>query len=315
MRRKSTPIIAIPRNCRSRYGRAVRWSINTVSELDGPLRAQVRALAERVEHRDGAPPLSDQTLAELSSSTVLHVLASAGDDKLAGYAQLDGRSAEVVAEHAELLPDLLATLESAAPADLLIWSHGRQSPLADALQAHGYEQWRLLHQLRRPLSTDRGASGDGGAKEPRPVPEGVTIRAFVPGKDEDGWLRVNAAAFADHAEQGRWTRDDLAAREAEPWFDPSGFLLAERDGAITGYHWTKIHPDGAGEVYVLGIDPSAQGTGLGAALLDRGIALLASRGCPYVLLYVDDSNRAAMNLYHRSGFDSFDLDIQWRRPR
>jgi mycothiol synthase len=186
-----------------------------------------------------------------------------------------------------------------------VWSHGRRSPLGEVLADRGYEQTRVLHQLRRSL-TDAIAE--------IALADGVSVRSFVPGADEAAWLRVNAAAFATHPEQGRWTMADLHAREAEPWFDPEGFLVAERDGEMIGYHWTKVHADGTGEVYVLGIDPSAQGLGLGPALLVRGLSYLASRGCQVVLLYVDDDNTAAMRLYERIGFTSYDVDVQWRRP-
>ena len=62
------------------------------------------------------------------------------------------------------------------------------------------------------------------------MPAGVTIRTFRPGQDEAAWLAVNAAAFANHPEQGAVTAADLAERMAEPWFDPDGFFVAERDG-------------------------------------------------------------------------------------
>ena len=69
------------------------------------------------------------------------------------------------------------------------------------------------------------------------------------------------------------TLSDLRARMAEDWFDPAGFLLAERPdgGGLLGFHWTKIHPrtgshPSIGEVYVVGVTPQAQGTGLGKAL-------------------------------------------------
>ena len=148
-----------------------------------------------------------------------------------------------------------------------------------------------------------------------PLTSDVTVRAFVPGVDDDAWLAVNAAAFATHAEQGKWTHADLAARLAEPWFDPAGFLLADRGGELLGYHWTKIHPDQLGEVYVLGVAPAAQGLGLGRALLVRGLRYLAERGCRAVLLYVDGDNAAAIALYERSGFSRDDVDVQWRGPQ
>jgi mycothiol synthase len=51
---------------------------------------------------------------------------------------------------------------------------------------------------------------------------------------------------------------------------------------------------------------------LGPALLLRGLEYLRERGCADVLLYVDESNAAAMRLYERFGFTSFDVDVQWR---
>jgi mycothiol synthase len=160
---------------------------------------------------------------------------------------------------------------------------------------------------------------------PRPtLPDGVRVLPFRPGRDEDAWLRVNARAFAWHPEQGRMTRADLDLREAEPWFDPEGFLLAWRgdpddDGVLLGSHWTKVHPAGdvadvpVGEVYVLGIDPDAQGLRLGAALTDLGLAHLRGRGLDEVLLYVEESNAAAVRLYEGRGFRRFSVDVAWRR--
>jgi mycothiol synthase len=147
-----------------------------------------------------------------------------------------------------------------------------------------------------------------------PTPAGVDIRTFAVGTDEDAWVAINAAAFAHHPEQGSWTRVDLEARERDDWFDPSGFLMAWRGDDLLGFHWTKIHPDGAGEVYVIGVAPQAQGLGLGLVLLQRGLAYLREQGCPEVLLYVDGDNTGAMRLYERNGFRRHDLDVQWAAP-
>lgn len=265
--------------------------------LDGVELDDVRALIKAVKARDGSPPLSDHAALQLGTARpgLVHLVAPGG------YAQLDDDTAEI-ADRDGVAGELLAALEPLTP-QLIVWSHGQHSPVAPAATARGYTEHRKLWQLRRSL-----------AELPaKPLPPGVTVRAFVPGQDEDTWLAVNAAAFADHAEQGRWTRADIAAREAEPWFDPDGFLLAERDGQLIGFHWTKVHPNGIGEVYVLGIAPAAQGLGLGPALLIAGLAKLAGRGVGEVLLYVDDGSPAAMQLYRKYGFTPYDLDVQLTR--
>lgn len=267
---------------------------------DESTRAAIRALAQRVEDEDGAPPLSDQALTRLGSPAVVHATVRL-DGALVGYAQRDGAGAEVVAEPSAVG----ALLDVVARPGLAVWSHGTRSRLAEPLAARGFARVRELYQLRRELAD---------LPPVPPLAEGLLVRTFRPGVDDDAWLAVNAAAFAHHPEQGRWTRDDLAARIAESWFDPAGFLLAYRGVELLGYHWTKVHPDGAGEVYVLGVAPAAQGLGLGNALLVRGLRHLADRGCPYVLLYVDGDNPGAVRLYERAGFHRFDLDVQWLAP-
>ena len=265
-------------------------------------RSAVLDLAARVEAEDGAPPLSDQTRGALGSEDVREYVAL-DDGALVGYAQLADGTLEIAAD-ADAVEPLLDAVEPGA--DVRIWSHGHASRLAPVLERRGYERLRELHQLRRPLAD---------LQPDPPLRDGVTVRTFVPGEDDAAWLALNAAAFVHHPEQGRLTRADLRARVAEAWFDPKGFLLAERDGELVGFHWTKVHPDGLGEVYVLGVAPSGQGLGLGGALLVRGLRYLAQRrGCETVLLYVDGDNPTAMHLYERDGFRRFDLDVQWARP-
>jgi mycothiol synthase len=268
-----------------------------------PETAHVLALVAAVEQADGAPPLSDQAVSHLRSSAVTHFSAHDGDE-FAGYAQLDGDSLEVAAEPVAIEALLDAALASGP---VKVWSHGHRSRLLEPFERRGFTRERELHQLRRPL--------DGELPPDSSLGDGIVVRAFVPGRDDEAWLALNAAAFVHHPEQGLWTRADLEARVAEPWFDATGFLLAERDGDLVAFHWTKVHPDGLGEVYVLGVSPEAQGLGLGGALLLRGLRHLKDdRRCPAVLLYVDGDNPAALRLYERDGFTRFDLDVQWASP-
>lgn len=271
--------------------------LSSSESLDTGAIAAVRALAAEVEAADGQPPLSDQALARLSSPDVRHAVASEGG-AIIGYAQLDGDSLELTGTRDALGP----LLDVFARSSYRVWSHGARSRLSAVLPDRSLEPVRTLLQLRRPLT----------AIVPRPVPAGIRVNPFVVGRDEDAWVRVNGAAFATHPEQGHWTRADVEAREAEPWFDPAGFLLAWQGASLVGFHWTKLHSATLGEVYVLGIDPAAQGLGLGGVLLDAGLAYLHDRGCTDVLLYVEADNTVARRLYERAGFTEYDRDTQWR---
>lgn len=287
--------------------RATVITIGVAEALDPDQIAEVHAVARSAEQQFGVPQLNDHALALVRAQALglAHLLAR-DETQLVGYGQceLESNSAavEIAGQAAAVDATLQVAVDRAGPdRTLRVWAHGRHSPVLAAAEARSLRRERVLWQLRRPLVD----------LPPVQLPDGVTIRAFVTGQDEDTWLAINAAAFATHAEQGRWTIADLAARESEAWFDAAGFLLAERAGRVVGFHWTKVHPDGAGEVYVLGVDPAAQGIRLGPALLAAGLAYLAARGCAEVLLYVDESNEIAMRLYERAGFLRYDLDVQF----
>jgi mycothiol synthase len=279
-------------------------------EETSPDPSAVLALAAAATAADGVEPLSEPVLIDLHEKAGRHLVATRGGT-LVGYAHLDGEGAELVVHPGHrrqgIGSALLDALEQAGAE--LAWAHGRRPAALAFAAARGWTAQRTLWQLRRPLTDDI---------PDRPLPAGTTLRAFVPGRDEDAWVAVNARAFAHHPEQGAWTAQDVRLREAEPWFDPAGFLLAVRaDGSLAGFHWTKVHPGPPpiGEVYVLGVDPSAQGLRLGPALTVAGLRYLRdTRGLADVLLYVDDDNPGAIRLYQRLGFTEWDADVQFRRP-
>jgi mycothiol synthase len=299
--------------------------------LTDPQATEVLDLVRRATGADGVGPLSEHTRLHLryGGDPRARDLLLSRDGQVAGYAHLDpdpesGLSGEMVIDPRFRRQGLglalaLALIAEAGERGLRLWAHG-DLPAADALAvAAGFERTRTLFQMRRPLT--------GELAEPT-VAEDVTIRTFRVGQDEDEWVALNHKAFAHHPEQGSWTRADLDVREREPWFDPAGFFLADRDGRLAGFHWTKIHDardgDGGdaaaaepiGEVYVVGVDPDEQGTGLGRALTLIGLRYLRDRGLPAVMLYVDGENTAAIRLYEKLGFTRWHTDVMFtREPR
>lgn len=288
--------------------------------------AELGALADRARAADGAAPFSDDLFPAARDGSTTAALAVRAGDRLAGAAyaavQGDRLAAELVVdpEHrgrglgGALLNDLLDFI----PGELWLWSHGDHPAAAALARRHGLTRARELLQLRRRLAP-------GELSEPE-WPDGVRLRPFEPGRDEAAWLEVNNAAFSWHPEQGGQTLADITAAEREPGFDPAGFLLAvDADDRLLGYHWTKVHPhdpnpgrDGVdeaiGEVYVLGVAPSAHGRGLGGALTTAGLRYLADvAGVRTVTLYVEGDNTAAVHLYEREGFTRHAVDVAYRR--
>ena len=199
----------------------------------------------------------------------------------------------------------MAAAAAADPATLRAWSHGDHPAAAHLAEAHGFDRARELWVMRRPAAKPL---------PDHPVPDGITLRPY---RDSDAgeMLRVNAAAFAKHVEQASMDAEELAERMAEPWFDPAGLLLADAGDRLLGFHWTKQHSAELGEVYVLGIDPAAQGKKLGKVLTVAGLAHLASKGVDEVMLYTDADNTAAVALYSYLGFTHAEQDthVQYLR--
>jgi mycothiol synthase len=299
--------------------------IRVVSHLSDDDVAAALKLVRSATDEDGVSPLSEHVLLHLryGGDPLARSFLLDREGELAGYAHLDptdpvqGPSGELVVHpkfrrHGLGLELLRAMKQPPAGRPLRLWAHGDLPAAARLAASAGFERIRALWQMRRSLQSRIG----------RPqFADGVTVRAFVPGQDEDAWTALNRQAFAGHPEQGTWTRADLDLREREPWFDPQGFFLAERAGKLAGFHWTKIHglgdeTDGhhhepIGEVYVVGVDPDERGSGLGRALTLAGLRYLRSRGLFQVMLYVDETNTAAIGMYEAIGFGHWGTDVMY----
>ena len=299
--------------------------IRVAERLDPHDTAEVLTLIATVTESDGMAPLSEHVLLHLrhgGDEGGRHFIATDDSNAMIGYAHLDSTD-EVRGASAELAvhPDhrrcgighqLVESLIGATPDERLrLWAHGEQAAAAALARSFDFAHSRVLWQMRRSLLA------------PLPdvvLPDGISLRTFVPGADDAPWLELNGRAFAGHPEQGEWTMVDLHQRMSEPWFSPSGFLLANDDagGALIGFHWTKVHGrhnshghEAIGEVYVVGVDPAWAGQGLGRALTVAGLQHLRSLGLGQAMLYVDATSTAAIGLYESLGFTRWDTDVMY----
>ncbi|HUR74714.1 MAG TPA: mycothiol synthase [Sporichthya sp.] len=306
---------------------------------DAATRDAIAALAADATKVDGREPFSEQTRLMLSSPAVTHAVRRDDAGRVVGYGQRDraGTAELVVHPDARRAGHGRALLDALRSPDLRIWSHGDHPAVAALAACGGLFPVRELWRMRRPLPLEAADDPPG----PVPLPDGVTVRTFVVGQDENAWLTLNAAAFAGHGEQGRLVRADLDARIRSDWFDADGFFLAERavenqpqsvsrpgvgfpqaetgPGRLVGFHWTKVHPadagePAAGEIYVLGVDPAEHGGGLGRALSRIGLRHLAALGLSSVLLYVDAENASAVAVYTRLGFRTEAVSMMYAAP-
>lgn len=183
------------------------------------------------------------------------------------------------------------------------WAFGTL-PGADELAARvRMEPVRQLLRMERPLAPAGQAPAEA---------EGYEIVTYDPA-DREAIVAINAAAFSHHPEQGRLTVAEFEDLTRQDWFDPAGLFVARRAGEVAGFHWTKQHGDGLGEVYVIAVAPEHEGRGLGRVLLQRGLDHLAGSGDERVQLYVEADQERVVRMYDRAGFTVGQVDTSYRR--
>lgn len=270
-------------------------------------------LAQRATDVDGVAPFNEASLLALRdrarARVVVHQTDADGRVAAAAYAVGDA-PVEIVVDPDRRLSGLGRRLldELLADGETQFWAHGDLRGAQALAASAGLTAARTLLVLRLTF--------DGPPQPERALP-GVTLRTFAPG-DVDAVVAVNGRAFAHHPEQGAMDRTDMERRMSSDWFDPAGLFVAERDGRVIGFHWTKIDEvpgEGRlGEVYVVGIDPDAQGGGLGTALTARGLRHLHEQGVPAVDLYVEGDNEPALAVYRKLGFVDHARDTLYVAP-
>ncbi len=290
-----------------------------IREVDPAQLAEVQELLDAARERDGHTPLGEHKWLDLvhggREGYAGIVVREPGHDHALGYAHLSAHRSEqpvqwglevvVHPQHrgigveARLVEESLELVAGQGGGHLHLWVFQPTEIHEAVAHRFGLAQGRDLLHMVVTLPVD----------EDPEIPPGIQLRAFRPGQDDEAWLEVNNRAFSHHPEQGAWTKTTLERRMGEDWFEADGFLLAVDDAGVAGFCWVK--PDreaGRGEIYVIGVDPSRQGSGLGRTLVLAGLRWMAGQGLETGTLYVDAANEPAVRLYRDLGFEVHHLD-------
>jgi mycothiol synthase len=284
---------------------------------DAHRRATIHDLLDRCELVDGRPALGDHALVAVTNGQpdLCAIAVVDASSQLVGYAQATATERHpprwtidiaIDPDHRDdhgsvleaTLRAVLAKVDARGGQAVQWWCHEPTGIESSIAERHGLLPTRQLLQMHLDV-------------EAIPDPAAFATRHFVLGVDDAALLEVNNLAFEDHPDQGSWTLESLTGRFESDWFDPAGLLIHDdRDGAIVGFCWTKIHrsvshnagTSTTGEIYVVAVRPDAGGRGLGRTLTHAGLVSLRDRGVGQVMLFVDSANAAALRVYGGLGF-------------
>ena len=295
--------------------------IEVTGQVDGRVSHELASLVDAATRADGHEPLGEHKFLRLEHGADRGAALLARDEgRLVGYGHAlryeDAGVARVSLEivvHPDarrrgvgraLLDEGVAHARTQRASRIDVWAYNDSAATERMASTLGFSAGRRLLHLHRHV---------GAGVAPVPAPPDVRVRPFRAGIDDGAWLALNSRIFADHPENGTWTREDLRARIAQPWFDADDFLLLEDRDGLAAFCWLKVDQRGddgrVGEIYVIGVAPDRQGRGLARYLLAKALERLESRDARVAAIYVDASNLRALRLYQMYGFHHHHVDV------
>lgn len=256
------------------------------------------------------------------------VVVDAPDDQIAGYADVLNRAFVTVSVYGYVHPDYRGR---GIGSFLIAWGeqwtrdHMPQAPeTARVVVQHfvnaanvGARQL-LMNAGNTPVRGVYVMETDLDEAPPPPRwPAGISVRTFVPGRDERAVYDAVEDAFRDVWGRPRNTFERFLQETEREGFDPSLWFLALDGGEISGVALCKIVGD-QGWVDVVGVRRPWRKCGLGVALLRHAFAEYYRRGVLKVGLSVDaESITGAPRLFGRASMhvrESYVIHLKELRP-
>jgi len=251
------------------------------------------------------------------------VVAEADDGSIVGYGDLADPSrvgrviwidAQTRLGDSETASAILQELETraeerlAAGGRLKAYVAERNTGYAAVVEARGYALVRHSFRMEADLSSEPATPE---------WPEGITVREFRPGEDDERVYEVQEETFADQADFEPMSYDEWRHWSFRDPFDADLWFLAEDGDELAGILLARSERAGdetLGWVSVLGVRRPWRRRGLGRALLLHSFDALRARGKPRAGLGVDASNpTGAVQLYEAAGMRVVRRSDHWER--
>jgi mycothiol synthase len=162
---------------------------------------------------------------------------------------------------------------------------------------------------------------DPAAVMPPPsFPPAIATRPLRPGADDEPFVALFNAAFAEHPSPMQVTLEMVRHAHARPAFDPDLLLVltpVDQPTDLLGFgRLSIVHEDNGasnGHIDLLGVAPEWRGRGLGRELLRWSVQTLRARDVAQLDLAVEARNERALALYERAGFTRAQEWPRWAR--
>jgi ribosomal protein S18 acetylase RimI-like enzyme len=151
----------------------------------------------------------------------------------------------------------------------------------------------------------------------------VTLRPFRPA-DQAAIRRITAASFeraSVYALAERkygpfrcvpWQERKLADVDADLDAEPGGVFVAAEGDQVIGFITTRADEQtGIGHVLNVAVNPSHQGRGIGAALIQHALSHFAGKGLTHAKIETLVGNAAGEHLYPKLGFEELTRQIHY----
>jgi len=133
----------------------------------------------------------------------------------------------------------------------------------------------------------------------------LKIRPFRRGFDEEVFVSIHNAVFADYDDIRSMTLEEMNKMEESPSFNADGMLIAEWKGETAGMinaYIDKLREEEKGFIQSLGVLPKFRRKGIARKLVEKALESLKQRGMKVAETWAESDRKACVHLYESFGF-------------